>query len=401
MKIQSILVPTDFSDDARAALDAAIDWATEFGATIHIVHAYFVDVPAVYGGYGGDFLLPADILEPVREAAETSVAELVDEAKQRGVSVEGRAMLGDASSSILAEAERLNVGPDRDGDPRPHGPQARDPRKHGRARRSQVALRRADGQGQRLIAWAPSIPRQSLSDRSPEEGQRARGSCRASPRPALRRVVSLPWLVLYGLGSTVGAGIYVLTGVVAGRAGRLAPLAFLLAAAVAMLTASSFAELSGRFPHAGGALVYVREGLRSRALSVTVGLLAASAGVISAATVSLGFVGYFSQLVALPFGVVLTAVVVGVGGLAAWGVRESVIAAGLVTLLEVAGLVAVLAFGAAHLVAEGGFAVGAIERNAAARADADVGGDSVRAACWPCSRARSSASTPISASRTW
>lgn len=108
MKIQSILVPTDFSDDARSALDTAVDWAAEFGATIHIVHAYFVDVPAVYGGYGGDFLLPADILEPVREAAENSVAELVAEAGQRGVSVEGRAMLGDASSSILAEAERLN-----------------------------------------------------------------------------------------------------------------------------------------------------------------------------------------------------------------------------------------------------------------------------------------------------
>ena len=109
MKIQNILVPTDFSDDARSALDAAVDWAAEFGATIHIVHAYFVDVPAVDGGYGGDFLLPADILEPVREAAETSVAELVAEASQRGVSAEGRATLGDASSSILAEAERLGA----------------------------------------------------------------------------------------------------------------------------------------------------------------------------------------------------------------------------------------------------------------------------------------------------
>ena len=108
MKIQSILVPTDFSDDARAAIDAAIEWAGEFGATVHVVHAYFVDVPAVYGGYGGDFLLPADILEPVREAAEASVAELVAEARRGGVSVEGRAMLGDASSSILAEAERLD-----------------------------------------------------------------------------------------------------------------------------------------------------------------------------------------------------------------------------------------------------------------------------------------------------
>ena len=174
-----------------------------------------------------------------------------------------------------------------------------------------------------------------------------------TPTPALRRVVSLPWLVLYGLGSTVGAGIYVLTGVVAGRAGRLAPLAFLLAAAIAMLTAATFAALAARFPRAGGALVYVREGLRSRHLSVLVGLLAAAAGAISAATVSLGFVGYFAQLIELPFGLVLAVVVASVGGLAAWGVRESVIAAGLVTAIEVAGLLAVLAFGVAHLLMEG------------------------------------------------
>jgi len=109
MKIQSILVPTDFSEDARAAIDAAVEWAAEFGAKIHIVHAYFVDVPAVYGGYGGDFLLPADILEPIREAAESAVAEVVADASKRGVPVEGRATLGDASSTILVEAERLGV----------------------------------------------------------------------------------------------------------------------------------------------------------------------------------------------------------------------------------------------------------------------------------------------------
>ena len=109
MKIQNILVATDFSEDARTAVDTAIDWAKEFGASLHVVHAYFVDVPSVYGGYGGDFLLPTDILAPVREAAEESVSELVAEARRRGVTVQGRAMLGDASNSILAEAERVEA----------------------------------------------------------------------------------------------------------------------------------------------------------------------------------------------------------------------------------------------------------------------------------------------------
>lgn len=174
----------------------------------------------------------------------------------------------------------------------------------------------------------------------PEEG---------TPQGPLRRVVTLPWLTLYGLGSTVGAGIYVLTGAVAGRAGMHAPLAFLIAAGLALLTAFSFAELSARFPRAGGALVYVREGLGSSALSLLVGLLTALAGMISAATVSLGFVGYFTELLALPPLLTLIAVVSGVGAIAAWGVRESVVVAGLITLLEVGGLIAILLFGAVHL----------------------------------------------------
>jgi amino acid transporter len=166
----------------------------------------------------------------------------------------------------------------------------------------------------------------------------------------LRRVVTLPWLILYGLGSTVGAGIYVLTGVVAGRAGMHAPIAFGIASLLALCTALSFAELSSRFPRAGGALVYVHEGLGSRPLSVAVGVATASAGMVSAATVSRGFVGYLTELATLPTPLVLLVIVGSVGGLAAWGVRESVVAAGLVTLIEIAGLVAVLVFGTIHLV---------------------------------------------------
>jgi basic amino acid/polyamine antiporter, APA family len=167
--------------------------------------------------------------------------------------------------------------------------------------------------------------------------------------PSLRRVVTLPWLILYGLGSTVGAGIYVLTGAVAGRAGMQAPLAFLLAALLALFTALSFAELSARFPRAGGALVYVREAIGWRWLSVLVGLLTATAGVISAATVSRGFVQYLGELWTLPTAVVLIGMVGGLGLLAAWGVQESVVAAGLFTIVEVLGLVAILVFGVVFL----------------------------------------------------
>jgi APA family basic amino acid/polyamine antiporter len=167
----------------------------------------------------------------------------------------------------------------------------------------------------------------------------------SADEPTLRRTVTLPWLILYGLGTTIGAGIYALTGVVAGRAGMHAPLAFLFAAFIALFSAFSFAELGARFPRAGGEAVYVREGFGRVDLSVVVGVLVVLAGLISAATVSVGFAGYLGELVAIPKLPVVVGVVLALGVLAAWGVRESITAAGLLTLLEIGGLGLVIALG--------------------------------------------------------
>ena len=55
------------------------------------------------------------------------------------------------------------------------------------------------------------------------------GTSPAGAPRALVRSLNLPLAVLFGLGVTIGAGIYVLIGATAGRAGMHAPLAFLLA----------------------------------------------------------------------------------------------------------------------------------------------------------------------------
>ena len=65
---------------------------------------------------------------------------------------------------------------------------------------------------------------------------------------ALRRRLSLALLVLYGVGITIGAGIYVLIGAVAAHAGRAAPWSFMLAAGTMALTVGSYAELATRYP---------------------------------------------------------------------------------------------------------------------------------------------------------
>ena len=73
----------------------------------------------------------------------------------------------------------------------------------------------------------------------------------------LRREITLPLLVFYGLGVTIGAGIYVLVGATAEQAGIYAPTSFLLAAFVMLFSACSLSELSGRFPQSAGEAAYV------------------------------------------------------------------------------------------------------------------------------------------------
>jgi amino acid transporter len=68
-------------------------------------------------------------------------------------------------------------------------------------------------------------------------------------------------LVLYGLGTTIGAGIYALIGEGAGVAGMASPFSFLIAALIAGFTAFSFAELSARFPKSAGEAHYVQEAM--------------------------------------------------------------------------------------------------------------------------------------------
>ena len=105
----------------------------------------------------------------------------------------------------------------------------------------------------------------------------------------LKRRIGPGLLTAYGVGVMVGAGIYVLTGAVAGTAGIWAPVAFLLAGLVAAPTALSYAEFSTRLPEAAGEAAYIAEGLKSGGLAVLVGLAIVLVGTLSAGAVLRGF----------------------------------------------------------------------------------------------------------------
>ncbi len=169
--------------------------------------------------------------------------------------------------------------------------------------------------------------------------------------PSLKRGLTLPLLVLYGLGTTIGAGIYALVGKVAGNAGLHAPFAFLLSAALVAFSAFSFGELASRLPRSAGEAVYVHEGFGLRWLALAVGLLVILAGTVSCATLARGFVGYFQELIDLPAWLGVLLVVAVLGAVAVWGITESATLAALVTLVETGGLIFVVWSGRGALAA--------------------------------------------------
>jgi len=160
--------------------------------------------------------------------------------------------------------------------------------------------------------------------------------------------LGLPLLVFYGLGVTVGAGIFALVGEIAGMAGDLAPLAFVLASVLAAASAGSYAMLSVRFPRAAGAAVYATAGFGS-SIGRWTGLGVAATGIISSAVIALAFGSYVSTLVGFPEWLIALSLVVIAALVASIGIRESVLVAAGVTILEVGTLIVILLAGGPEL----------------------------------------------------
>src|SRR5688572_11013446 len=159
---------------------------------------------------------------------------------------------------------------------------------------------------------------------------------------SLKRSLGLPLTVLYGLGVTIGAGIYVLVGATAARSGFQAPLAFVIAALVMAPSAATFAELASRLPTSAGEAAYVKEGFQSDRLALFVGLLVAAIGIVSAAAIARGSAGYIREFLDWPFDVIVLLVILLMGAVAAWGIVESVAFAGAMTLIEIGGLLVII-----------------------------------------------------------
>lgn len=164
-------------------------------------------------------------------------------------------------------------------------------------------------------------------------------------KPELIRRLSLPLLIFYGIGTILGAGIYVLVGKVAGEAGFYTPFSFMLASLLAAFSAFSYAELAARFPHSAGEAIYIEEGFGIKQFSIAVGLMIVLVGIVSVATLAHGFAGYLNVFFEIPEPVVVISLVLFIGLVCGWGINQSVMIASVMTIVEIIGLLIILYVG--------------------------------------------------------
>lgn len=160
----------------------------------------------------------------------------------------------------------------------------------------------------------------------------------------LKRELGLFEATVYGVGIILGAGIYALIGEAAGLTGNSVWLSFVVGAVVASFTGLSYAELATMMPKAAAEYIYLRKA-GSKLLGFLIGWLIIFTGVVSAATVALGFAGYFHGLFGPP--IILTAIIL-IGILSYinfLGIKESSRFNVIFTAVEVVGLLIVIILG--------------------------------------------------------
>ncbi len=174
--------------------------------------------------------------------------------------------------------------------------------------------------------------------------------------------LSLTGAVALGTGVMIGAGIFALTGQVAGLAGDLFPVAFLAAAVIVAFSAYSYVKLSNAFPSSGGIAMFLSKAYGPGMVTGVFSLFMYVSMVISESLVARTFGAYSLQVVNLEpitfwvpaLGVALIAIAFGVN---IAGNRAIQASAGVMAAIKVGGL-AIFAIGALWFVSSSNFSNG-------------------------------------------
>ena len=102
-------------------------------------------------------------------------------------------------------------------------------------------------------------------------------------------------LLLFIVGDILGAGVYAVTGQMAGVVGGVVWLPFLLAFVVATITALSYLELVTKYPQAAGAALYAHKAFGVHFITFIVAFAVVCSGITSASTASATLSGFLSD----------------------------------------------------------------------------------------------------------
>ena len=177
------------------------------------------------------------------------------------------------------------------------------------------------------------------------------GQQTAENTPELKRVMGPGLLLLFVVGDILGTGVYALVGDVAGEVGGAAWLPFLVAFAVATVTAFSYLELVTKYPQAAGAALYAHKAFGIHFITFIVAFVVMCSGITSASTASRAFSANFFEGIGVAEPSKLGVALLALGFMAALaainfrGVGESIKLNVVLTIVEITGLVAVIMVG--------------------------------------------------------
>lgn len=105
-EIRTILVPTDFSPTSEGALQAGVNLARRYGASLMLLHVYQVPI---YSFPDGAYVSPANLAVELSDAGQRGLDALVKRLSHHGLPITAMLREGNADEEIRRVVQEQNI----------------------------------------------------------------------------------------------------------------------------------------------------------------------------------------------------------------------------------------------------------------------------------------------------
>ena len=105
-EIKTILVPIDFSEHSKKAIDTAVELAKTLGASVHLTHVLHYPVQVAAPGM---VAIPQDLWTQIRDAAARKLEKAKQSLSGEGISAETHLIEGPNAQSIVELADKISA----------------------------------------------------------------------------------------------------------------------------------------------------------------------------------------------------------------------------------------------------------------------------------------------------